>query len=194
MDATPSRTGAKRGAKPGPKRNAVQKAADLALMEQLALRGTSQAQIASAIGDKHGRKISRQMVSYTLLKLAKSWEEAAAESLRATRAKAFRKLDLTEAEAWAAWDRSRGGKEVGNPAFLKTILDVHDRRARLAGLDVQRTEISGPNGSPVQLEAASPLAPLTDKDKVELLRRHLARLESTVREREKTEAPAAPAG
>jgi hypothetical protein len=121
------------------------------------------------------------MVSYTLLKLAKSWEEAAAESLRATRAKAFRKLDLTEAEAWAAWDRSRGGKEVGNPAFLKVILDCHTHRARLAGLDVQ-------------LEAASPLAPLTDKDKVELLRRHLARLESTVREREKTEAPAAPAG
>lgn len=46
----------------------------------------------------------------------------------------------------------------GDPAFVGKILDIHDRRARLLGLDAPvKQELSGPDGGPIPLGSAQPI-------------------------------------
>ena len=62
----------------------------------------------------------------------------------------------------------------GDPAFIGKILDVHDRRARLLGLDAPvKQEHSGPDGGPIPLGAAQPL---NEDDCDAILDRHFQRM------------------
>ena len=161
--------------KRGCKRTATQRTYDTALIEQFALRGVPHKTIADRIFKDHGRKISRQLVSYSLAKLREAWKAAALESFTSIRNKELRRLEIVSAEAFDAWDRSRRGKNGGNPAFLTAVLSAHDRLVKLIGLAAPEAHvISGPNNGPIEITAG----PLTPERRLEVLRRHLQRLES----------------
>lgn len=200
MDTVPIAATKPTGNKRGPKRTGLERAIDLAEIENLSLRGLEHAAIAAEIGKKRRYSLSRQMITHELQRLARLWESAALESFDQQRAKVLRQLSLAESQGWLGWERSQGQKgEPGNPAFLRIVLDSLAQRCRLAGLDSpQRTEISGPAGGPVMLEATGQQAPLDPQQRIELLRRHLARMEEQQRPQaekaEPTEAKPALAG
>jgi hypothetical protein len=175
------------GKKRGPSgRTPLQRAMDLDLIEQLALRGLQHVEIAAEIGKKRGYSISRQMVSYSLAGLAKQWEEAARESFAAAKARALRLLSVVEREAWQAW----AAKEK-NPTYLTQILNVHDRRARMLGFESpNRIELTGAGGGAIELHADS--GPINEARRLEILKRHICRLEEA-QKRELTDATEAPA-
>jgi len=163
----------------GPKRTAAQRAADLVLIERMALRGESHASIAEAVSAQRPYAISRQTVSYDIARLARDWEAAAAESFASAKARALRKLEELERSGWESLERSRKDGGPGSVAFVKVLLEVHDRRAKLLGLDAPtRTEISGPEGGPVVLENRDLQGELDPKARLEILRRHVARMEA----------------
>jgi hypothetical protein len=172
------------------KRSATQRAADLVFVEDRILRGMSHAEIAVALSVERGYTVSRQTVTHDSLRLRERWEKQAAESFSTARARELRRLDSVEREAWAAWEGEKATTPSGRsavPAFLAQILGVHDRRVKLLGLLAPaRCEISGPAGAPVQIESAEPTGSLDPKARLELLRRHIARLE------ESTATPVAP--
>ncbi|MFF4409825.1 hypothetical protein [Streptomyces sp. NPDC001404] len=71
-------------------------------------------------------------------------ESAAAETLRELE---VQRLDRMQAAAWA-----KAAK--GDLKAIETVLKVIDRRARLLGLDKPaRTELTGADGGPLQVEA-----------------------------------------
>lgn len=178
------------GKKRGAKRSPLQRAEDLQLEESLALKGVLHVRIAEEVSKKRPYSICRQQVSVDLKKLQTRYETAAMASLSQQRGRALAQMALVESTAWAAFDRSQK-VDAGNPAFLRLVIDAHDRKARMLGLEVaQRTEISGISGSPIQVEAANQSAVLSEAEKVDLLERHLQRLKSAAQEREKTEQPA----
>ena len=159
------------------KRSATQRAADLVFIESRVLRGVGHSAIAAELSKKRGYTLSRQSVSHDIARLRTNWEARARESFGAARARELAQLDAAGAEAWTAWEASKSGKGAGNPAFLTAIVTAHDRRARLLGLLAPvRTEISGPAGAPVQLAAAEPMG-MTAAARLELLKRHVQRLE-----------------
>ena len=163
----------------GPKRTAAQRAADLVLIERMALRGESHASIAEAVSAQRSYAISRQTVSYDIARLARDWEAAAAESFASAKARALRKLEELERSGWESLERSRKDGGPGSVAFVKVLLEVHDRRAKLLGLDAPtRTEISGSEGGPVVLETRDLQSELDPATRLEILRRHVARMEA----------------
>ena len=136
----------------GKKRSAAQRAADLEFIEGHVLRGRTPAEIAALLSNERPYTLSRQMIAYDIAELKQRWTEAAVESFGLAQAKALRKLDEVEREAWSQYERS---KADGNTACLKHILEVHDRRVRLLGLGAPaRSEISGPEGGPIAVETS----------------------------------------
>jgi hypothetical protein len=177
---------AKVPAKRGRKRSSLQRAQDLAEIERLALQNVPHLEIARRINAQRRYTLSRQTITHDLGKLAARYEATALEGVGVQRARAFRRLDLTESEAWQAWEKSQKLKEP-NSGFLRLVLDCHDRRCKLAGLEApSRVELSGANGGPIELQAG----PLTEPRKLEILRRHIARLEQA----EAAKAPALATG
>ena len=125
-----------------PKRTAAQRAADSLFAEQHHLRGHTHGQIASRLSIDRGYTISRQQVAYDLKKLESSWIEEAKQSVALAKARTLKALTLLEAAAWDGWfGEARPTKSIGklsragDPTFLKVLLEVHDRRAKLLGLD-----------------------------------------------------------
>ena len=115
------------------------------------LRGEYQSAIAEAFG------VTQQQISLDLKALRKAWREAAMRDTDAVVAQELAKLDLIEAEAWAAWERSKQPREVtmteqmdgqttqrkasvrregqaGNPRFLEQIQKCIEQRCALLGL------------------------------------------------------------
>lgn len=160
------------------KRTLFQRTNDLVLIESLALRGHTQEEIARQLSSQRGYTLSRQMITYDLEKLRRLWVASAVESYGEARAIELRRLGVLEGELWVQWERSKKEADGGDPAFSAQILGVHDRRARILGLAApQRTEITGAAGGAVQIESTEPLAPLGPKARLEILKRHIARLE-----------------
>ena len=157
------------------KRSAAQRAADSDFIEGHVLRGRTQAEIAALLSDVRPYTLSRQMIAYDIAELKRRWTEAAVESFGVAQAKALRKLDEVEKEAWHQSERS---KADGNTACLKLVLEVHDRRVRLLGLDAPaRSEISGPEGGPIAVETSDMRTRLTPEAKSALFLRHMQRLD-----------------
>ena len=157
----------------------MQRAADLVFVELRALRGVEHAEIAQDLSRERGYSVSRQTVTSDIARLRRKWEALAQETFSASRAKELRKLDALEREAWQGWVESKSAETGANPAFTKQVLEVHDRRVKLLGLCAPtRIESSGPNGSPMQIESSvAPAGPIDEAQKLEVLRRHLARFE-----------------
>jgi hypothetical protein len=163
----------------GRKRSSLQRAADLAEVERLALRGLSHAEIAAKIGKSRGYSLSRQIITYDLARVRARYETQAVESFASQRAKANRKLDLAEGEAWKCYDASVARKKP-DMGCIDLVLRIHDRRTKLSGLEApSRLELSGSGGGPIQLQAeATPIDPARRR---EILRRHLERLDAAAK-------------
>lgn len=112
-------------------------------------RGQSQEQIASALG------MTRQSVAHWLKKIDAD-VLALVGDLAALKRRELIMLVEAEREAWAAWERSLADAESetirtlpdatiqheqrregqhGDPAFLKRLIEISERRAKLLGLD-----------------------------------------------------------
>jgi hypothetical protein len=120
---------------------------------QLYLKGNTQAAIAEKLD------ISQQQVSYDLKVIRKRWLESSVRDFDELKSNELAKIDLLEAEAWKAWERSIGTKKIvskkkgvngkgpidetttrveelaGNPAFLTAVNNCIDRRCRILGLE-----------------------------------------------------------
>jgi hypothetical protein len=160
------------------KRSVAQRAADLEFTECHVLRGRTQAEIAELLTAARPYRVSRSQISYDIDTLKTRWLDAAGEAFAAARARSLRTLALAEREAWEHFDRSRKQDSgAGNPAFLRTILEIHDRRTKLLGLDAPvRQELTGADGGPLQIETNDLHTRLTPEAKRELFLRHMARL------------------
>jgi hypothetical protein len=170
-----------RTSKHAPKRTAAQRAADLLYAEEHHLRGYTHAQIASRLSKERGYTISRPQIAYDLKKLEAMWIEDAKQSLELAKARAIKALALQEAAAWNAWlgEDSATNPQVkssraGDPAFLKLILEVHDRRVKLLGLDAPTcVRIEAQIDPPVEEQTESRLS---GEEEDELIKRHYERI------------------
>jgi hypothetical protein len=156
------------------KRTAAQRAADLLFIETHAVKGKTQIEIAALLAEVRPYRISRAQIAYDIDELKRRWIETGVESYSLGRARALKKLDAVEGEAWESWEKSKADGP-GNPTFAKVILEVHDRRVKLLGLDAPvRTEISGPEGAPIAIETREGQLPLDSAAKQALFTRYMA--------------------
>jgi hypothetical protein len=173
------------------KRTAAQRAADLSYAEHHHLRGRTHTRIAEMLSMERGYSISRQQIAYDLKGLEQEWVANAQELIKLTKARALKSLAMQEAAAWDGWEASHRPAEAfttsiqslsrrkdaranfaGDPAYLKIMLEIHDRRARLLGLDVpvDTTFKNSPNDSVFGGQDE-----LTDEESETLLERHYER-------------------
>lgn len=90
----------------GPKRTPVQRAADLARIAELHLRGHDQASIAAILGDEREYSLSRSQVGYDIRKLKAMWLESALVDFDEARAQELARVAHLERTYWEAWERS----------------------------------------------------------------------------------------
>ncbi len=124
-----------------------------AKVAKLYLQGKSQHAIALEVGINQGN------VSRDLEAIRQQWLESSLVDFNAARARELAKIDLMEAEANDAWERSKLNREIqsvkkttgdqgdktetamrkeeqtGNPEYLRVVEWCIDRRCKLLGLD-----------------------------------------------------------
>ncbi|MEE4659019.1 MAG: hypothetical protein V2J89_01040 [Halieaceae bacterium] len=148
-----------KGTKRGKKRTVKERERDLAFIARHYLRGYSQNEIAVELGKATGTQVTRQQICYDLKKLQEQWREEQLEAIDELKARELAKLDHMEAEAWAAWERSKeqaektkkgrrtGGRNageyaevqveerIGDPRYMDLVLKCVEKRTKLLGLD-----------------------------------------------------------
>jgi hypothetical protein len=145
------------------KRSRAQIAWDRAFIEHATLRGANENQVTERLNALPDRPytLSRSSIHADLTALRKQWEKETMTEIEAFVREELRGLRLQEDELWKAWTRSQLDAETirqkvqahgegaltpaeitktkegqcGNPAYMRLILDVRDRRAKLLGLD-----------------------------------------------------------
>lgn len=130
-----------------------------------------------------GYEVSRSTVTRDSWECVKVWREEHAADIERLRYRELYGLSKQEEELWAAWERSKtpkvrmlvaetsgsgegaGGKRrqrteegaVGDPSFMRLLLEVRAQRIRMLGLEAPiRTEIGGPDGEPISLRGGAP--------------------------------------
>ena len=149
----------------GAKRNELQKCVDRKLIEDWTLEGKGYEAIAELLNARPNwpYTLSSRTVWKDVLFLRKKWIAETTAERSEWVSRELKTLNKVEAELWDAWRRSRealtkemgkfgapevdGGKaklkekkltkeiQVGDAYYLKLILDVQERRAKLIGLD-----------------------------------------------------------
>ena len=126
----------------------------------LVLKGMTTRQIAEKVG------ISQRTVVRDIQHLQAQWREKALEAIDQVKARELASLDIMEAEAWDAYNRSKQdytkkvvedkptgkgrsarietGSQHGDPRLFNVILSIKERRAKLLGMDAP-TKIAGTN-------------------------------------------------
>lgn len=118
------------------------------------------------IAAKHGVSLRTAYVGYKAVE--ERWREDSKEALDKIMAKELAKLDLIEAEAWKAWERSQASSndtlqeltvdgegrrkvtgvkarrkdQVGDARYLDVVFKCVDRRLRLLGLDAEEGSVA----------------------------------------------------
>lgn len=84
----------------------------MALVARLYLQGFSQRQIAERLNSRRGitHKVTHVAVHNDIKKAQELWLASAIVDIDAFKAAQLAKLDLIEAEAWEAWEKSKGTK------------------------------------------------------------------------------------
>lgn len=155
-----------------PKRSQAQRAADLTIIEDLALKGKTETEIAEELASMRPYTLSRQQVGYDLRKLAKMWEAEAIAELDAHKSKILAEVRHLQREYWDAWARScedaetqriegappRGDSDkptaaklvttrkgqAGDPRFLQGVQWCIERRCKILGVDAPQRAEFGP--------------------------------------------------
>lgn len=152
-----------------PVRTALQREADLVLIEQWYVRDRiSQGEIAEKLRALRGyEKLTQQAISNDIKFLQKRWREMTTMDLDDLKATELRRIDQMELEYWSAWQESKldaetktqkvvgegkdAKKEVslrregrtGNPAYLAGVQWCVEQRCKLLGLyQPQKVELS----------------------------------------------------
>jgi plasmid maintenance system antidote protein VapI len=152
------------------RRSVLQRCRALDEVEIMSLKGATQTEIAAKLGVSQGQ-VSRDLV---LINERRALANAAA--IKELRDRELSKLDVIERECWAAWARSQEPKEVsaqektsggedgdkfkaslrsegqvGNPAFIREILDCIKQRSSLLGLDAAKKIQMEGGDKPIQI-------------------------------------------
>jgi len=155
------------------KRTRAQRAADLVIIEGLALKGATETQIADKLSEMRPYTLSRQQIGYDLRKLAKMWAAEAVANLDEHKALALAEVRHLQRTYWDAWERSckdaetlrqEGSGEApskivktskgqaGDPRFLTGVQWCIERRCKIIGVDAPtQQEHSGPGGGPLEV-------------------------------------------
>jgi len=112
---------------------------------KLRVQGLNYDQIAEELG------ISKGTVHADLKTIRENIEEVTKE-----RAKQELEIELERLDSIVAPYMSKIVDGTATNGDVSTYLKVSERRAKLLGLDISRSEISGPNGAPLQLTAGQP--------------------------------------
>jgi hypothetical protein len=160
------------------KRTPDETEADLLLVSQRLTEGRTHWEIANELNGIRPYRLSRQQLDYDVKKLQARWRSESVQNLGKLKAKSLRNLMMQKRALYEAWHRSRqdveappvngdelGGKGVGgkrgkngptqegqcgDPAFMKLILEVEDRIAKLLGLYApSKAELTGAAGAPL---------------------------------------------
>lgn len=135
---------------------------------RLYARGLDQYEIGERLG------IPQPVVSRDLTAVRKSWLASSMEDWATVKAAELAKIDATEAEAWAAWERSKRDAEsitekeevserngevsstvktrkgqCGDPRFLEVIAKCREQRCKIFGLYQDVNILSVADGGPV---------------------------------------------
>jgi hypothetical protein len=165
-----------------PKRTSLQREADRLFIEQQAIHGLYDHQIAEALAKERPYVLSRAMIAYERNKLKHLWREQANEMINTEKASQLKELRAQKIELWAAWEKSKldaqtrtavrdgpadpknpgAGKQsvtvsgqCGDVSYQAQIRGINSDIRALLGLDApERHELSGPGGT--QLVAPTP--------------------------------------
>ena len=110
------------------KRTIHQRERERVEINELALRGVPQAQIAKKFG------LSQPMIAYELAGIRKRWRAQTATDLNSASATELALLDRVECETWDAYEKSKANGGKRSLRLLKVLLETSDRRVRLLGL------------------------------------------------------------
>lgn len=97
-------------------RNKQQVEQDRATEVELWLKGWTLRAIATQVG------ISEGQVRYDLRQVEQEWRAKAVYDFDLIRQRELRRIDLLEAEAWAAWEKSKGPREITTTRQSKKVL------------------------------------------------------------------------
>lgn len=169
-----SHNGKERKAPKGPaKRTAAERERDEPFIASLYLRGLTHWGIAEELNKRRPYALTRSAITRDLQRIRKHWLASSLRDFDEAKAQELAKIDHVEAEAWAAWERSKEsqvstktrreeGKEaktsaertetqrVGDPRWLQVVDSCIAHRIRLLGLSApSQLELAGPGGGPI---------------------------------------------
>jgi hypothetical protein len=155
--------------KTGPKRTPEQVLRDRAETAKLYIQGWPQHEIAAKVG------VTREQITYDLARIREEWVRQAQASMGELVARELAKLDRIEAEAWAAWERSRRNRERkrtkkttgardqleaaveseerdGDPRWLAEVRECVAQRCKLLGINApEQHQHTGKDGGPIEI-------------------------------------------
>ena len=166
---------------PVTKRTKEQREADAEVIAKLSRRGYGTKMIAAEIAKIRDYTISYVQVSLDLKKIRAEWSKNALRDMDAIKQQELQGLEDQERELWAAWEKSKSPEEkqkqrvrtggagagagqlaerstekteqCGDPAYMRLILDIREKRAKILGLNApEKAELSGPDGGPIRVE------------------------------------------
>lgn len=109
-------------------RNYQRREADRRSMNELALAGVPQAEIAGQFG------VSQPQVAYDLRVVRERWNQTTSMNLEAARDRELALHDKIEEEAWEGLARAKLRGDGGEVRFLVILLKASEQRASLLGL------------------------------------------------------------
>jgi hypothetical protein len=154
------------------KRTPLQRAKDLALLDDLHSKGKTLAQIAAEIAAQRPYTLTLGQLSVDMKRVRKAWAEQNQVSVAQHTEDELKGLKRQENELWTAWERSKrekkvwtkerngkgrlvltketGEQQIGDPRYMALILSVRERKAALLGLDKPKSvEVTGEAGGPL---------------------------------------------
>lgn len=114
-----------------PKRSRGQRAKDLVDIAKLYSRKKSHEEIKQWLNLNRPYKVTRQQVTYDLADIREQWRDEHKSYLQSALYEELKKIDRIEAEAWDAWDRSKG--EITRVHQEKEELPPSDSGRNLTG-------------------------------------------------------------
>lgn len=155
------------------RREAAQVARDRKRIAELYLQGWLQVDIAQDVG------IDQSTVSRDLKAIRDEWLKSTLVDFNEAKAKELARIDAVEVEAWAAYERSKGKREVttqesaavgdgednarqkvqirtedrdGDPKWLEIVLKCSEQRRKILGIDAPtKSEVTGKDGGPLRM-------------------------------------------
>lgn len=146
---------------------------DRAKIAELLEDGFSQVEIAKMLD------MPPQRVSTDIAAIRRMWQQAALNSFANKQEFIFQKIQAIERAAWEEYEKSKeprtiqsatqgitGNKQMvkkeernGDPRYLVIAAQCVEQYAKLLGVNSERVEVSGPNGSPVPIQIVEVVRP-----------------------------------